>query len=148
MPAGELYINNKDAYETWGLSMEDGGLSALMTPAPMKEMPESKRRTSAGKRIYTRNIVQDERELTLPIHITARTKDAFFELYSAFCDDVLAGGYLRITTKYQEGVVYRCRYLSCTQFNEYVGKMAKFSLKLVEPDPTNRAETSTNEDEE
>lgn len=34
---GELFINGRDAYSTWGISMDDTSLSALMTPAPNKE---------------------------------------------------------------------------------------------------------------
>ena len=33
MPQEELFINGKDAYTTWGISMDDTALSALMTPA-------------------------------------------------------------------------------------------------------------------
>lgn len=146
---GELYINGKDAFTTWGISMEDGGLSALMTPPPMKEMAESKRRTAHGKTVYYSNQKVDEREITLPIHILAASKDEFFERYNAFCEDVLKGGYLKINTKYQEDVYYRCYFLSCTQFSELVREIAKFSLKLVEPDPTNRAaESTTDEDDQ
>ena len=40
MPQEELFINGKDAYTTWGISMDDTALSALMTPAPNKEFIE------------------------------------------------------------------------------------------------------------
>lgn len=33
---GELYINGKDAYLTWGISMDDTSLSELMTPPANK----------------------------------------------------------------------------------------------------------------
>lgn len=137
MPAGELFINGHDAYTAWGVSLEDEGLSTLMTPPPMKDMPESKRRTAHGKTVFSDCQRVDEREITLAMHIVARTRDAFFENYIAFCE-VLEGGLMEITTKYQEDVVYRCYYVSCTQFSEYSRMMAKFSLKLVEPDPTDR----------
>lgn len=44
MPQEELFINGKDAYTTWGISMDDTALSALMTPAPNKEFIENKSR--------------------------------------------------------------------------------------------------------
>lgn len=49
MPQEELFINGKDAYTTWGISMDDTALSALMTPAPNKEFIENKSRMEHGK---------------------------------------------------------------------------------------------------
>ena len=63
--------------------------------------------------------------------------------YGDFCE-VLRGGVLEIQTKYQPGVYYRFIYLSCTQFSQFIGQLAKFSLKLSEPDPTNRDRTDKN----
>ena len=48
---GELFINGKDAYTTWGISMDDTSLSALMTPAPNKDLVENKSRLEHGKRV-------------------------------------------------------------------------------------------------
>ena len=77
---GQLYINGKDAYLTWGIFLDETALSTLMTPAPNKE--------------------------------------------------------------FISNVWYRCIYLSCTQFSQFIREMAKFSLKLNEPDPSDRGETS------
>ena len=52
---GELFINGKDAYTTWGISMDDTSLSALMTPAPNKDLVENKSRLEHGKRVITDN---------------------------------------------------------------------------------------------
>ena len=38
---GEFYINDKDSYTTWGISMDTSSLSALMAPPPMKEFKEN-----------------------------------------------------------------------------------------------------------
>mgnify|MGYP001416335654 CR=1 FL=1 len=38
----ELYINGKDAYTTWGVSMDDTALSELMTPVSNKTFIELK----------------------------------------------------------------------------------------------------------
>ena len=51
MPAGELTINGKDAYTTWGLSLEETGLSKLMTPAPHKEPVQNKNMAMNGTKI-------------------------------------------------------------------------------------------------
>lgn len=137
MPLGELYINGADAFAEYGMSMESSALSSLMTPPPSKEFIENKSRLENGKRVVTSNPMVDERELSLQFHIKANGKSDFLVKYSKLCD-VLASGVLEISTSYQQGVVYRMIYVSCTQFSEYRLGMAKFTLRLNEPNPTNR----------
>lgn len=74
---GEFYINDKDAYTTWGISMDTSSLSALMTPPPMKEFIENKSRLENGKRVITSNPRVDERNITLTFNLTAKSEDQF-----------------------------------------------------------------------
>ena len=139
MPAGELYINNKDAYKTWGISLEDGtSLSALMTPVPNKAYIQNKSRLEHGKRVIVNNPKKDERIVTLPIKLVARDESDFFTKYGSFCDE-LALGTLVIRTKYQPTVYYKCVYISCTQFSQFMRGIAKYTLRLEEPDPNDRS---------
>ncbi len=134
---GDVWINGKDAFTQYGINLEDGALSALMTPAPMKDYIEGKSRMRNGKTVIA-NPRYDSREITLPFHLIAADKTEFFGKYSLFCSEVLAGGTFTLKTKYQSGVVYRLVYLSCSQFSQYCQSLAKFSLKVEEPDPTDR----------
>lgn len=136
---GELFINNKDAYTEWGVSMDTSSLSALMTPAGNKALPENKSRLEHGKRVITdASVIKvDERQLTLTINLTARNESDFFTRYNSFCAE-LAKGTLEIRTKYQPEVVYRTIYVSCNQFSQFMRGIAHFSLRLEEPDPTDR----------
>ncbi|WP_298072229.1 hypothetical protein [uncultured Bacteroides sp.] len=134
---GELYINGKDAYDTWGISMADTSLSALMTPAPNKEYIENKSRLEHGKRVITENVKVDERSLSLEIHLTATHKDQFFERYLSFCEELKKGA-LEIKTSYQKDVIYRMIYKSCSQFSQFMQGIGKFTLKLEEFNPENR----------
>lgn len=141
MPHGELKINNFDAFDEWGISMTTTSLSALMTPAPQKAFASNKSRKSAGKRSVQVNPQVDERSLSLTLQLTAPSEVEFFSRYRSFCEQ-LATGLLNIETKYQPGVVYRCEYENCTQFTQFMRGMASFSLRLTEPDPTNRSATN------
>lgn len=154
---GDVTINNYDAFTRWGVNLEDGALSALMTPAPMKEFIESKSRVAHGKKIITKAPKVDAREVTLPFHIMAKTKEEFFDKYNLFCEEVLKPGAFTLKTKYQPQrtkivggvaqtipeVVYHLVYLSCTQFSQYDQRLGRFSLKVAEPDPTNRVAAVT-----
>lgn len=135
---GNCTINGKDAKAVWGLSLSDGGLSALMTPAPNKAYVSNKSRLEHGSRTITDNARVDERSITIPFHIIARTREEFYRRYESFCQE-LEKGTLDIQTVYQPNVVYHLVYNSCSQFGEYCQKMAKFSLKVTEPNPKNRS---------
>lgn len=134
---GELFINDKDAYREWGISMDDTSLSALMTPPPNKELIENKSRLEHGKRVIADNVKVDERNLTLQINLTAPTKEQFLARYLSFCNE-LKKGTLNIKTKYQPDLLYRMVYVSCSQFSQFMQGIGKFSLKLNEPNPENR----------
>lgn len=137
MPKGQLTINGRDAFTEFGMSLTDGGLSALLTPAPNKAYISNRSRLENGTRVMNHNPKVDERTVTVPFHIIAPTKEAFFSRYEALCD-VLAGGDLEIKCSYYPTKTFRMKYQSCSQFSEYQQGIAKFTLKLIEPDPTNR----------
>lgn len=134
---GELYINGKDAYTTWGISMDDTALSTLMTPTPNKEFIENKSRLQDGKQVVSVNPKADERSLTLQINLTAKDEAQFFARYVLFCKE-LEIGVLNIRTKYQPDITYKTIYLSCSQFSQFMRGIGKFSLKLNEPNPKDR----------
>lgn len=136
---GVLFINGNDAYTTYGVTLGSTALSTLMTPPPMKSYVENSSRLEHGKRVSYNNVYTDERTITLLLNLSAPDEDTFYARYKAFCD-VLTGGEVDITTKYEEGVVYRVYYVSCTQFTEYCMGVAQFSLKVCEPNCNDRAE--------
>lgn len=140
MAAGDFYINGKDTYTTWGISMDTSSLSSLMTPPPMKEFIENKSRLEHGKRVIASNQKVDERSLTLTFNLTAKSEEQFFARYNSFCEE-LATGVLHIKSKYQPNVVYKTIYVSCNQFTQFMRGIAKFSLRLVEPNPKDRSVT-------
>lgn len=134
---GELFINGKDAYETWGMSLSDGAVSELLTPPPMKENIINSSRLEHGSRVLVNNPKIEARNLTLELHFVANNKDDFFTKYKSFCNE-LSSGIIDIKTKYSDDV-YKCIYESCSQFSQFCFGIAKFALKLVEPNPTDRS---------
>lgn len=138
MKKDELYINGNEAYETWGVSLSESSLSELMTPPSNKAFVENESRLQHGKQVIVANPRFEERNLTLQINLTATTEDEFFKRYDSFCR-VLAIGVLDIETCYRPDVVYRTIYVSCSQFSQFMRGIGKFSLKLIEPNPNNRA---------
>ncbi|MCE8466966.1 MULTISPECIES: hypothetical protein [Bacteroides] len=134
----KLIINGENADEKWGISLGESSLSELMTPPANKAFIENESRLQHGKQILVANPKVEARNLTLQLNLTAATKSAFFDKYNLFCKEVLATGVLNIETGYQEEVVYKTIYVSCSQFSQFMQGIAKFSLKLIEPDPSDR----------
>lgn len=137
MPQGVLTINGQDAYTTWGISLDEQGLSRLMTPAPHKEPVQNKNMAMNGTHIVGAVTYKDVRTISLPMHIKAPTKAAFLQNYANFCSSVLDTGWLHISVSYLPGKVFHFIYEDCQQFSEFMCEMAHFTLSLSEPDPTN-----------
>lgn len=143
MAKGELYFRRGsewvDAYEVYGVSMGTEGLSKLMTPAPHKEPVQNRNMAMDGTSIVGGVGYKDVRTLSLPMHLTAVSREVFLKRYSMFCSEILDAGWVHVKTKWQPGVVYHLRYVDCQPFREYGMRMAKYTLSMEEPNPNNRS---------
>lgn len=134
---GELFINGHDAWTRWGIMMDETSLSALMTPPAIKDFPKNSSRLESGTRYITLNPKLKERDVTLALQFVAENKAEFLANYNDFCQNVLATGKLNIRTMYND-ITYYFIYNSCTQYRQFLFKVAKFSLRLTEYNPENR----------
>lgn len=134
-----LEINGKDARASWGVIPNTKLMAALLAPAQAKDAIQSESRLEHG----TRTIIPDgsvklaKRDITLEVGMTAPDLPTFVSRYQEFIEE-LTSGWLNIQTSLIPGVIFKCRYVSCTQFTNYNGRLAKFILKLEEPNPKNR----------
>lgn len=135
---GDLYINGKDAYLEWGMSLDDTAVSTLMKPAPNKPYIENKSRLEHGKRVSTKNAKKAERTISLGINFTAANEEQFLSRYDAFCTEMEKGD-VEIKTIHKPNTVYRTVYKDCSQYSQFVRRLAKCILMLEEPNPHNRS---------
>lgn len=136
----ELIINNYDAKTKWGIIPNTKLLASLLAPPSTKSPIQSSCRLEHGTRtiIPEGSVKMEKREFTLELGITAPSLTAFNQRLASFIAE-LTNGWLRIESpRFIPGVVFNCRYVSCTQFTNYNGRIAKFILKLEEPNPNNR----------
>lgn len=135
---GELFINGFDAFATWGLSLGYGAIATLFKPSAAKEYIKNETRSEHGSRVVG-TLRYNERELNLQMFISAPDRISFIGRMEAFMEHIESTeGVLNITTRYQEGTTYKCRYLDWASFSEFNGRMGKFLLKIVEPNPKDR----------
>lgn len=142
---GDLTINGKDAYTYWGVSLSDGAVAALLAPPSLKDFPNNESRLEHGTRHVVQNPKWAQREVTLEIHMVAQSLGAMLVLYPSFCTE-LSGGEIVLHTALIPDMTFRFIYQSCSQFSQLNG-IAKFSLKLIEPNPANRANPTNTEEE-
>lgn len=138
---GEVYINGKDAQTEYGVIFGEDSFTALLTPAPVKSYITNGSALIHGKQVLVNDDVHpklSDRDVQLTFYLKARNLQEFLNRYSKFTQ-MLQNGRVDIRTKYQPTVTYRCNYVSCAQFTQFNGRLAKFVLKLNESDPNDRA---------
>lgn len=136
---GELYINEKDAWTTWGVNMGEGFLDAIDAPLPMKEYVEDESRLEDGIRIDTGNPKVDSREITLGFTIMGSSETDYRSKKSAFQTELQKGAFtIRIpalgTQKYK--MVYTGKSISYGLSRRR--GFGHFTMKCTEPNPADR----------
>lgn len=136
---GQLFINEKDAWTTWGVRMGDGFLDAIDSPLPMKDYIENESRLENGKRMITSIAKVDSRDVTLSFTITGSSETDYRAKKKAFQAELQAGAFtVRVPAIGDETYhfVYTGKNISYgLSLNR---KFGNFSVKVTEPDPTNR----------
>ena len=132
-----VFINGIDIYKEYGAFFDSSAFSALLTPPAMKDRLQYNSRLQNGKQVDTTHNRIADRDLTLTLSLTARNEAQFIDRYTAFCE-LLRGGSLNISTNIYSDVVYKCNYLSCSQFSQFNFGIAKFTLKVNEANPADR----------
>ncbi len=137
----KLYINGKDAYKEWGITLvNSSSLSALMTPPGKKERISNNSRLEDGQR-YITDAKLKQREVSLALQFSATSEEEFLQRYSSFCKMLRESEWLNIYTSFDRDTLYKFLYDSCSQFAQYNLGIAKFTLKLIEPNPSDRTNT-------
>lgn len=138
---GDLFINGKDAWTTWGVNMGDGFLDALDAPLQMKEYIENESRLEHGKRMITANAKIDSREITLGFTIMGASESDYRAKRKAFLSELQAGAFTMNVPKLGADLyklVYTGRSIS---YGLSADRMfGHFTMKATEPNPADRAE--------
>lgn len=125
-----------DAYLRYGLSLEKGARSKLLTPMPMKT-PTNATSPSLNGVAFSGDAIgkTDKHEFSFDIHIVAPSESAFLDRYDLFCQEVLRGQYFQLRISKRPEDVRHLLYDGCEPFEEFKLEMAKFTLSVTEPHP-------------
>lgn len=126
-----------DIKSSFGASLSDGALSALLAPCAVKERITNESRLEKGKRVDdTADTQYQSRDITVEMHIIANDF-ASLQSYKQALIDALSHkeGIMMIVHAYGSNLYYNLRYVSCTQFAQYGGTLAKLAIRFTEPQP-------------
>lgn len=130
----QIYINGRDAYKIMGISFPPEAINSICAPLANKAYIENESREEHGSRIIVYNSKFAKREITIEMHLSA-LDEYNFDIYYQKLMYLFEIGKFTLTHK---DVNYKFVYQSCSQFSR-VGNVAKFVLKLVEPNPFDRS---------
>ena len=105
----KLYINGHDAETTWGLRLDgddSSGYDALTAFRPMKEPVVNKNVTAQGAVIVCGTGILDERTVSVPVHIVAKSYTDYMAKKSAL-EAYLMNGEQNVTPKGKLNVVVK-----------------------------------------
>lgn len=139
--SGDLIINGKDAWTTWGVCMGDGFLDAIDGFNEMKDFIEDESRLEHGKRIITDNAKVASREITLQFTIEGNSKSDYRAKKKAFQTE-LEKGTVTIKIPLLGSEVYKLVYLGkSVSYGLSLDRcFGKVSSRFEEPNPMDRSE--------
>ena len=142
---GDLIINGKDAWITWGVNMSDSFLETLCTPPPIKPLIENKSSSQSGKQVYFNKdeigeitpCLWDERDVNLTITLEGNNQSQYLQRYESFLIELQKGLIKMSVTVLSK--TYHLTYLnSSKKLWSRDRTIGKFTLKFNEPNPANR----------
>lgn len=139
--SGDLFINGKDAWGTWGVRMGDVFLDAIDGFNEMKDYIEDESRLEHGKRVITDNAKVDSREITLQFTIEGNSENDYRLKKKAFQTE-LEKGAVNIKVPALGDEIYKLIYLgkSISYGMSLDRCFGKISSKFEEPNPMDRSE--------
>lgn len=133
-------LNGLDAWLTWGVTLPQSSVDALWGFAPLKGYVTNESSLIDGVQVlcldgYVPRV--DKRELTLVFYLHAKDRVEFNSRRDSL-ESELRGGRLTLWVADRPDCLFRLVYKSCSQFTQFNGRLAKFTLRLEEPNPNNR----------
>ena len=138
---GDLLINGKDAWETWGVNMGEDFLNVIDGFAPMKDFIENESRLEHGKRMIYAEPRVASRDLTLSFTIKGENEGDFRAQRKAF-EAELYNGRIEVSIPALGEDIYKLTYLgkSVSYAMNVARTFCTISAKFEEPNPMDRSQ--------
>ena len=131
---GELFVNGKDAWDIWGVSMCVGCLETLLTPVPLYGGIGSESTPRSEKELFPK---YGERDLFLDIRIDGETREEYLQNYADFTSELQKG--LLVFHAPAIKSTYKLIYNRAPKFISNVGEtFSEATFRFNEPDTSDR----------
>lgn len=139
--SGDLIINEKDAWTTWGVRMGEDFLDVIDGFNEMKDYIENESRLEHGKQVIIDNAKVSSREITLQFTIEGSSESDYRAKKKAFQEE-LEKGSVSIKVPALGTEVYKLVYLGKNiSYGLSLDRcFGKISSKFIEPNPMDRSE--------
>lgn len=130
-----MKINGYDAYEMWGVVLEQGSYEKLLSGETMKPYTENTSRSIDGKLVSIKNPRLDERNVILTFNFTEQEVSLLTRMKSFL--GVLKSGLIELNVP-ELNSTYRLIYKSSNNVVQAQLKIAKINVVFNEPNPADR----------
>lgn len=131
---GDLFINTKDVWTTWGVFLEEGSEDKLLVASPMKDYISNKSRQEDGKQVLTSTPKVDERTVTI-VFCFAKASTDFLTRYKSFMTELYLGR--MVLNVVSLGITFTLDYLNSASLSSLT-TLGKVAVTFSEPNPMNR----------
>ena len=128
-----MKINEKDAFKTWGVFLQEGAEGKLLLPANNKPIVTNKSRLEHGKRVVIDEIYIDERDVILTFCIQANSRVEFKQKYKSFVEELRKG----LTRLEYDSEVYKFLLKDFMEL-DFFNRLGTLSVRFNEPNPHDR----------
>ena len=128
---GSLYINDKDAFITWGVVMQKGAYNSILLPPSNKAYATNDQRASSGVQVFYENIQPSDRTFNISFVILADTKQDYLSKYKSFVDELSNGQVIMRITELK--TIYKLHVDGYLNLNNYMNKQGILNVRFSEP---------------
>lgn len=135
---GELYINGKDAFTTWGANMGKDFIDKLLEPCSLKNYVENSSRLEHGKHIIVDAPKLASRELQLMLTLQGSSETDLRNKRTALLTELYKGN-VTIRVPKLGTQTYKMVYRKGVSFGMNTARtFCKLTVKFDEPNPNDR----------
>lgn len=135
---GQLYINNKDAWTTWKVKLDDG-YDNLKLPANPKEYVSNDSRSQSGKQVFIDNPQPQSKDVQLVFAFTGNSSDEYLENFDAFIEEIVGVITLKVMAL---KTIYKLRVTDYINLSSGTGLIdGRLSVRFSEDNPSDRQST-------
>lgn len=128
---GSLYINDKDAFITWGVVMQKGAYNSILLPPSNKAYATNDQRASSGVQVFYENIQPSDRTFNISFVILADTKQDYLSKYKSFVNELSNGQVIMRITELK--TIYKLHVDGYLNLNNYMNKQGILNVRFSEP---------------